>query len=123
MARLPWVGPILPSLIHLPTALAWAVATSHETPCAVLAWQAAAWPLLAFVSLATMSPLLWLVKRMRVELPGSNRVVLAGGSCFGVAASLAFLFGARGVSAFVAVWCLAFLAALAFEQWFAMPRR
>jgi len=93
------------------------VASSHEAPGAVLAWQVVAWPLFALVSLATMSPLLWLLKRFSLVLPGGRPAQLLVALCFSVAASLAFLLGRQGAGALVAAWCLGFVAAFAFEQW------
>ena len=117
MPRLPWVGPLLPSALHLPIAFAWAVISSHEAPGAVLAWQVVAWPLAAFVCLATMSPVLWLLARLSLSLPGGSQIRLVAGLCFSVAASLAFLLGPQGAGSLVAAWFLALVAALAFEQW------
>jgi hypothetical protein len=115
-ARLPWVGPLVPTVVHLPVSVAWAAVGSQEPPLVLLAWQLVAWPLAAFISLATMSPLLLLLRRRDVVLPGSRAVRVGLAVLFSVAASLTFWIAPSGAMSALAVWCFAFIAAICAES-------
>lgn len=117
MPRLPWFGPFLASVLHLPVTFAWAVASAHGGHWGLLAWQAVGWPMLFLMLLVTMSPLLRLLERRRVPLPGSRRGLLTVGLCFNAAGTLTLLMGPPNVAATAGAWCLGFVAAAAFERW------
>ena len=121
--RLPWVGPLVPTVIHLPVSVVWAAVGSHEPPLVLLAWQLVEWPLAAFISLATMSPLLLLLHRLGVVLPGSRAVRVSLAVLFSVAASLTVWMAPPGGLLALAVWCFGFVAAAAAESAASKPDR
>jgi hypothetical protein len=121
MSRFPWFGPFLAAVLHLPVTFAWAVVTAHGGHWALLGWQAVGWPLLFLMLLFTMSPLLRLLERRRLPLPGNRRALLALGLCFNAAGTLTLLMGPPDAATTAGAWCLGFVAAAAFERWRAAP--
>lgn len=112
--RLPWIEPLLPPCIHVAAVWVWAKISGHEDPYAVFAWQLVAFPLLAFVAVATMSPLLKLAYgRMRSSTLPASPFWLLGLSMSLVASYAAFAIHQTAV-ALPAVWLISFGAALSF---------
>ena len=94
--RLPWVEPLLVASLHVPlSGLAWLVFGGglqrfHQLKM-VLAWQLAAWPMLAGLALATLSlPLALLSRYVPRSSPRSRRAGLFG-LALNAAASYLFL--------------------------------
>jgi O-antigen/teichoic acid export membrane protein len=80
-ARAYLLAPLLPPTVHVVLAPVWSVLSGRpELALSVMAWQFVAWFALQAVCLATMTPLLWLLRRSFVGRRLSKRATwtLAG---------------------------------------------